>query len=59
MDRILSSLDVGPEFTPMLGAFGAKKFAKEEGYSGCEVSCFENRIRKSDTIGMTCLRPLV
>ena len=52
MTRILADSQTFPEFLKYLQAFGAKDFAKDEGFSGYDVISSKNVDGALESVGM-------
>lgn len=52
MTRILADLQTFPEFFKYLQAFGAKDFAKDEGFSGYDIASSRNMDDTLECVGM-------
>ncbi len=54
--QLLCQLEVFPEFFKYLRAFGRKKFARDEGFSGCDIRITRDSMGLAKSIGTVSLQ---
>jgi len=58
VSQLLCQLEVFPEFFKYLRAFGQKNFARDEGFSGCDIRITRDSMGLAKSVGTVLLQAL-